>query len=32
VWMVALGKILNLDNLRKRHIIVMDWCNVCKKT
>jgi hypothetical protein len=24
VWMVVLGKILTLDNLRKRHVIVMD--------
>jgi hypothetical protein len=27
-----LGRILTLDNLRKRHVIVMDWCYRCKKT
>jgi len=25
VWTVALEKILILDNLKKRHVIVMDW-------
>jgi hypothetical protein len=30
VWMVVLGKILTLDNLRKRHVIVMDWRFMCK--
>ena len=23
---------LILDNLRKRHVIVMDWCCMCKKS
>lgn len=31
VWMTVLGKILTLDNLRKRHVIVMDWCCMCNK-
>jgi hypothetical protein len=31
VW-TALGKILTLDNLRKRNIIVVDWCYMCKKS
>ena len=31
VWSVALGKILSIDNLRKRHIIVVDLCVMCKK-
>jgi hypothetical protein len=30
VWTVALGKILTLDNLRKRNMIVMEWCCMCK--
>jgi predicted DNA-binding protein with PD1-like motif len=30
-WLVALGKILTMDNLRKWHIIVVDWCCLCKK-
>jgi hypothetical protein len=28
VWSAALGKILTMDNLRKRHIIVINWCCV----
>jgi hypothetical protein len=28
--MAALGKILTLDNLRKRNIIVVDWFCMCK--
>jgi hypothetical protein len=31
-WSVALGKILTLDNLRKRHVIVINRCFMCKKT
>jgi hypothetical protein len=31
VWMSVLGKILTLDSLRKRHVIVMDWCCMCNK-
>ena len=25
-----LGKILTTDNLRKRHVLVLDWCSMCK--
>jgi hypothetical protein len=31
VWTVTLGKILNLDNLRKRRVIVVEWCCMCKR-
>jgi hypothetical protein len=31
-WSAALGKILTLNNLRKWHIIVVDWCCLCKKS
>jgi hypothetical protein len=30
--MAALGKILTLDNLRKRLVIMMDWRCICKKS
>jgi hypothetical protein len=30
-WTAALGKILTMDNLRKRHVIVIDWCCLCKR-
>jgi hypothetical protein len=30
VWTATLGKILTLDNLRERNIIVMEWCYMCK--
>jgi hypothetical protein len=30
-WSAALGKILTMDNLWKRHVIVVDWCCMCKK-
>jgi hypothetical protein len=30
VWATTLGKIITLDNLRKRNIIVMKWCYMCK--
>jgi hypothetical protein len=32
VWTVAFGKILTQDNLRKRHVIVINRCCMCKKT
>ena len=32
VWSAALGKILTLDNLRKRHFIVVNWCCMCKRS
>jgi hypothetical protein len=31
VWTAILGKILTLDNLRKRNIIVLEWCCLCRK-
>lgn len=31
VWTVVLGKTLTLNNLRKRNVIVMEWCCTCKK-
>lgn len=31
VWSTALGKILTLDNLYKRNVIVMDWYIMCKR-
>jgi hypothetical protein len=30
-WLVAQGKILTLDNLRRRRIWVLDWCYMCKR-
>jgi hypothetical protein len=30
-WSAALGRILTLDNLRKRHIILVDRCCLCKR-
>jgi hypothetical protein len=30
VWSTTLGKILTLDTLRKRNIIMMEWCYMCK--
>jgi hypothetical protein len=32
VWTMTLGKILTLDNLRKRNVIVVDWCYMYKKS
>jgi hypothetical protein len=31
-WSAALGKILTVDNLRKRHVIVVDRCCMCKRS
>jgi hypothetical protein len=31
VWTVTLGKILTHDNLRRCHIVVVEWCCMCKK-
>jgi len=31
-WSATFGKILTLDNLRKRHVIVINRCCMCKKT
>ena len=30
VWTAALGKILTIDNLRKRKVKIIDWCYMCK--
>ena len=30
-WTTALGKILTIDNLRKRHLVILEWCNMCKR-
>jgi hypothetical protein len=30
-WSAALGKILTVDNLRKRNIIIVDRCCLCKR-
>ena len=27
-----LGKILRVNNLRKRHLIVIDWCCLCNRS
>jgi hypothetical protein len=32
VWTVTLGRILTLDNLWKRGLIVVDWCSMCKSS
>jgi hypothetical protein len=29
-WTAALGKILTVDNLRKRRVVIVDWCCMCK--
>ena len=29
-WSTSLGRILTTDNLRNRHILVLDWCYMCK--
>ena len=31
VWTAVLGKILIIDNLRKKRIIVTEWCCMCNK-
>jgi hypothetical protein len=31
VWSAALGKILTLDNLRKRNLVLVNRCGMCKK-
>ena len=32
MWTAVLGKILIMDNLRKKNIIVTEWCCMCKKS
>jgi hypothetical protein len=29
-WTAALERILTVDNLRKRRVIIVDWCCMCK--
>jgi len=31
-WSTALEKILTIDNLRKRHVLVVDWCCVFERS
>ena len=31
-WTAALGKLLTIDNLRRRHLIIVDWCCMCKRS
>ena len=30
-WTTALGKILTIVNLRKRHLVILEWCYMCKR-
>ena len=30
VWAAAMNRILTMQNLRRRHVIVLDWCYMCK--
>jgi len=30
-WSMVLGKILSMDNIRNRHVIVIDRCCICKR-
>ena len=31
-WTAALGNLLTIDNLRKRHLIIIGWCCLCKQS
>jgi hypothetical protein len=31
-WTTTLGKILTLNNLRKRRVIMVGWCCICKRS
>jgi hypothetical protein len=31
IWTASLGKVLTIDNLRKRQLVIMDWCCMCKE-
>jgi hypothetical protein len=31
-WTAALGNLLTIDNLRKRNLIIIDWCCLCKQS
>jgi len=30
-WPAALGKIVTMNNFCERHVIVIDWCCLCKR-
>ena len=30
IWTTSLGEILTTDNLRRRRVIILDWCCLCK--
>jgi hypothetical protein len=32
VWTAVMGRILTIDNLRRRTILVVDWCCMCKRS
>jgi hypothetical protein len=32
VWTAAHGKILTLDNLRRKRVIVVEWCCMCRRS
>jgi hypothetical protein len=32
MWTAALGKILTLNNLGKRNVVVVEWYYMCKKS
>ena len=31
-WTATLGRILTIDNLRKRKVLIIDWCCMCKSS
>jgi hypothetical protein len=31
IWTPSLGKVLTIDNLRKRQLVLLDWCCMCKE-
>ena len=31
-WIAVVGKILTIDNLHKRHLLLVDWCCMCKRS
>ena len=31
-WTATLGKVLTIDNLRKRGLIIQEWCCMCKRS
>ena len=32
VWTAAMGRILTIDNLRRRRFLVLEWCCMCKRS